>query len=119
MLTGVNTGLWQPRYDASEMTELPIACTLSPAALRARRQGLVSELLRRADEHQEVPEGHRLRFAANEEMLEMIARAVDAERQCCRFLRFRITVEPDGGPIVLELTGPPGTREFISALLDV
>ena len=49
----------------------------------------------------------------------MIARAVDAERQGCRFLRFRITVEPDGGPIVLELTGPPGTREFISALLDL
>ena len=101
------------------MTELPIACTLSPAALRARRQGLLSELLRRADEHLEVPEGRRLRFAPNEEMLEMIARAVDAERQCCRFLRFQITVEPDGGPIVLELTGPPGTREFISALLDL
>lgn len=117
MLTGVNTGCWQPRYDASEMTELPIACTLSPAALRARRQGLLSDLLRRADEHQEVPEGHLLRFAANDEMLEIIARAVDAERQCCRFLRFQITVEPDGGPISLELSGPPGTREFITALL--
>ena len=28
------------------------------------------------------------------------------------------TVEQDGGPISLELTGPPGTREFISALFD-
>lgn len=101
------------------MTDLPVACTLSPAALRARRQGLLSELLHRAEEHHEVLEGHRLRFTPNEDMLEMIARAVDAERQCCRFLRFRITVEPDGGPIVLELTGPPGTGEFISALLDL
>jgi hypothetical protein len=101
------------------MTDLPVACTLSPAALRARRQGLLSELLRRAEEHQEVAEGHRLRFSAGEEVLAVIARAVEAERQCCRFLRFGITVEPDGGPIVLELTGPPGTREFISALLDL
>lgn len=101
------------------MTDLPVACTLSPAALRARRQGLLSELLRRGDEHQEVPEGHRLRFAASEGVLAAIAEAVEAERQCCRFLRFRITVEPDGGPIVLELTGPPGTREFISALFDL
>ena len=101
------------------MTDLPVACTLSPAALGARRQGLLSELLRRADEHQELPEGHRLRFAASEEVLAVLARAVEAERQCCRFLRFRITVEPDGGPIVLELTGPPGTREFISAMLDL
>ena len=100
------------------MTELPIVCTLSPAALRARREGLLSELLRRADEHQELPEGHRLRFAPSDDMLATIVRTVEAERQCCRFLRFQITVEPDGGPISLELSGPPGTREFISALLD-
>ena len=47
-----------------------------------------------------------------------IARAVEAERHCCRFLRFGITVEPDGGPVFLELTGPRGTREFIGALLE-
>ena len=83
------------------MTDLPVACTLSPAALRARREGLLSELVRRADEHEDLPEGHRLRFAGGEEVLLIIARAVEAERQCCRFLRFEITVEPDGGPISL------------------
>ena len=43
---------------------------------------------------------------------------LDAERQCCRFLRFRLTVEPNLGPIVLELSGPPGTEEFLASLLD-
>ena len=33
------------------MTNLPVACTLSPSALGARREGLLSELLRRAEEH--------------------------------------------------------------------
>ena len=61
--------------------------------------------------------GHRLRFAASEDKLAMIARTVEAERQCCRFLRFQITVEADG-PISVELLGPPGTREFVSALFD-
>jgi hypothetical protein len=37
---------------------------------------------------------------------------------CCRFLRFTLTVEPDRGPIALELTGPRGTREFLESLLD-
>lgn len=101
------------------MTDPPVACTLSPAALRTRREGLLSQLLRRAVEHQELSDGHRLRFAADEDMLAMITRAVEAERLCCRFLRFQITVEPDGGPISVELSGPPGTREFISALLDL
>ena len=43
---------------------------------------------------------------------------VDAERHCCRFLRFAMTVEPDGGPVFLELTGPAGTRDFVSALIE-
>jgi hypothetical protein len=100
------------------MGHLPIACSLDPAALKARREGLLSDLLRRADAHEDSPEGHRLRFAASDDTLATIARAIEAERHCCRFLRFQITVEPDGGPIWLDLTGPPGTREFLSALLD-
>jgi hypothetical protein len=100
------------------MSDLPVACTLDPAALTARREGLLSALLRRANTHEELATGHRLRFEAGDDTLALIARTVEAERRCCRFLRFQITVEPDGGPIVLELTGPAGTREFVSALLD-
>jgi len=101
------------------MTDLPIACTLTPDALRARRAGLLSDLLRRAEGHEDLQEGLRLRFAPTGETLATITRAVEAERHCCRFLRFGITVEPDGGPILLDLTGPPGTRDFLGALLEV
>ena len=100
------------------MADLPVACTLGLDALRARREGLLAELFRRAEGYELTTEGLRLRFAAGGDMLSTIARAVDAERECCRFLRFGITVEPDAGPIMLELTGPPGTREFLAALLD-
>jgi hypothetical protein len=51
-------------------------------------------------------------------VLASIAQTVDAERQCCRFLRFTLTVEPDAGAIVLDLTGPAGTREFLAAMLE-
>lgn len=100
------------------MRELPIACTLGPAALKARREGQLADLWRRAADHEQNAEGLRLRFAADSEVLTTIARAVDAERQCCRFLRFQVTVEPDGGPVWLDLTGPPGTGEFLSALIE-
>jgi len=100
------------------MSDLPIACTLSPAALKARREGLLSKLWQAAQSHEELPHGLRLQFAATDDLLAMIARTIDAERQCCRFLHFGVTVEPDGGPITLELSGPSGTREFLSALLD-
>ena len=100
------------------MPDLPVMCTLGPAALTARREGLLKDLLARADEHHQTAEGYRVRFAAGSEVLPAIARAVDAERECCRFLTFRITVEPDGGPILVDLTGPVGTADFVAALLQ-
>ena len=99
--------------------ELPIVCTLDSGALRGRRQGLLSELIQRADNRSPLPDGVRLRFAAAADTLSTIARTLEAERQCCRFLRFTLVVEPDGGPFVLDLTGPPGTREFVTTLLDM
>lgn len=47
-----------------------------------------------------------------------IARAVQAERQCCRFLRFPMIVGPGGGRVWLELSGSPGTGEATSTLLS-
>ena len=99
------------------MADLPIACTLTPETIRTLRAGLLPGLLERADARETLPEGYRVRFAATGDILPSIARTVDAERQCCRFLRFLITVEPDGGPITLDITGPNGTREFLDALL--
>lgn len=100
------------------MEDLPIVCALTPEALRARQEGLLADLLRRAERHDLVGQGLRLRFRPTEGLLAAIARTVDAERQCCRFLRFAITVEPAGGHVFLELSGPAGTREFITALLE-
>ncbi len=37
------------------MADLPIACTLTPDALRARRAGLLSDLLHRAEAHEDLP----------------------------------------------------------------
>ena len=101
------------------MADLPVACTLSPAALKARKENLLNALLHRAQERRELPDGYRLRFMAEGDVLLAITRAVDAERQCCRFLRFTVTVEPDDGPISVDLTGPTGTREFLAAMLDL
>ena len=44
------------------MTNPPVACTLTPDALRDRRQGLLSDLVRGA-EHELLADGLRLRFA--------------------------------------------------------
>jgi hypothetical protein len=100
------------------MVELPIACALTPEALRTRREGLLTDLVRRANRREDLADGLRLEFAESAETIALIARVVEAERHCCRFLRFGMTVEPNGGPVFLELTRPAGTREFVSALIE-
>ena len=73
-------------------------------------------MVRQSTARVEVEDGLRLTFPAAS--FADVAAVIDAERACCRFLRFTLVVEPDGGPLSLTLTGPPGTRDFLDALLD-
>src|SRR6267142_6159012 len=98
------------------MRDLPIACELTPAEMEARRQSLLAGLLAQAQERLALTNGFRWRFAPGSELLAGVVKAIDLERQCCRFLHFVLTVEPDAGPIWLEVTGPQGTAEFLEAL---
>jgi hypothetical protein len=100
------------------MTQLPVVCTLTPETMVTRRAQLLPGLFRRAQASEARVDGYRLRFDASIETLHAITAAVEAERHCCRFLRFELVVEPDGGAAILTLSGPPGTREFIAALCD-
>jgi len=100
------------------MSELPVACSLDPAALK-RAVPKVS-----CPTYCDGPMSTRrcrtaIGFASPPPMtLSGSSRArLDSERRCCRFLRFRVTVEPDEGPMLLELTGPEGTRDFLTALI--
>jgi hypothetical protein len=97
---------------------VPIVCELTREAIEARREGLLPGLAARAVERVVTDEGYRLSFSPDSETLQLIASVIDAERQCCRWLSFTLTVEPDGGPIVLTLSGPEGAREFLAALLN-
>lgn len=102
---------------SSEPNELPMVCTLTPDQLSAQRDALLPGLLKRADERVPLGErGYRMKFMPQAGLLDEIARIVEQERGCCKFLKFQITVEPSNGPIYLEVTGPEGTREMLDAL---
>jgi len=99
----------------SDGSHLPVACTLSGPDLAKRRTGLFTDLARRRQEVRRLAEGIALRYSSEQGgTLALLGEFIQLERQCCPFLRFQLTVEPGGGPIWLELTGPPGTREFLA-----
>jgi hypothetical protein len=96
------------------MTQLPVACTLSEPDLAKRPAGLFADLARRRQEARWMPEGVTLRYSSEPGTLALLGEFIQLESRCCPFLRFQPTVEPGGGPIWLELTGPTGTREFLA-----
>ena len=95
---------------------LPVVCTLTPATIATRKSALLPGLARRATMREDTDDGIRFMFAGD--ALPAIAAVIDAERRCCRFLQFEIAVAPDDGPVTLTLSGPPGTRDFLEALID-
>ena len=95
-----------------------IACELTSEAIKAGREGLLPGLAARAIARENTEDGCRLTFTPAGDTLSRIAAVIDAERQCCRWLSFTLTVAPEGGPVVLTLSGPAGAGEFLAALLD-
>jgi len=94
-------------------TGLPIACTLTPAQLAGMRNELLAAKARAVEP---IAGGFRSRFDPQTDLVREAAAVVDAERRCCRFLRFVLSIEPGDGPIWLEVTGPEGTQGFLSRI---
>lgn len=100
------------------MTELPIACSLTPAQRRDRRSDLLSGLVGDAVTRESMASGYRWRFETNHGLVSRMAQVIDAERECCRFLTFGIVAQPDLGAVALEVTGPEGTQDFLDHLIE-
>ena len=93
-------------------------CSLTPEAIEAGRAGLLPGLAERATALEPLADGYRLTFDASGDTLQHIAKVVDAERQCCRWLRFDLVVPPSGAAMTLTLSGTAGASEFLAALFE-
>ena len=94
-------------------TSLPIACSLTSAELQERRSSLLQTVRSAVLEVKELDDGYAYSFPSEGKWLRELVSLIELERQCCPFLRFRLTVEANGGPMWLDLTGPEGTKEFL------
>jgi hypothetical protein len=93
------------------MSDLPIACTLTPDGVTARL-ALIDALA--ADgllDRTPTATGLRVRLRDTPEIEQRTRELVDAESKCCSFLDF--TLGRDGGDLVLEIAGPEDARPVI------
>ena len=97
---------------------LAIACSLTDAQLQQRRKAELSEVKAAMIAVKETENGFVYQFESSGERIAALTNLVNLEHECCPFLTFRITVEPGDRPVSLEISGPPGTKEFLAALFE-
>src|SRR6185295_14661169 len=99
-----------------EALELPVACNLTDADFQQRRAVVLQTVAVGVIETKELDDGYAYRFQSDVGWLPTLINLISLERACCPFLHFNLRIEPAEGPIWLELTGPPGTKDFLNSL---
>lgn len=95
-----------------------VACKLSTAEFRERRNEILNKIVPAVIETKELGNGFAFSFPPNDDWLLELAQFILFERECCPFLDFKLIIKANQTSIWLELTGQPGTKEFIAALLN-
>lgn len=95
----------------------PIACLMNAltAAERARRAEVLAVLTRRATGMAETADGLAFVLSGEPDTPALAGEFISYESRCCPFLRFDLTVAPDGGPVRLAMGGGEGVRDFLRA----
>jgi hypothetical protein len=96
--------------------DLTIACTLTAEQRAERRHKFQSPIFARLLSVDSVPEGYVYTFPASVRLWADLMCLVSLERECCRFLSFRLVAREDERTIHLIITGPPEARLVIADL---
>jgi hypothetical protein len=97
--------------------EIRLACCLSNAELRQRVATLLARFESAVIATEELPDGYVFRMPGDQKWMEPVWEAIAAERECCPFLTFELTAQPNMGPVSVRVTGPAGTKDFLKAIL--
>ena len=97
--------------------ETPIACSLTSAKLRDRKATLLAQFRSAVTETEDLQEGYALCLSSDAASIRLIAELIVAERECCPFLTFELAAHPNRGPVIVRVTGPAGTKDFLRTIL--
>ena len=97
--------------------DMPIACCLTSAELREREATLLAQFRSGVIETEELRDGYAFRLPGDGKWIETIAKMIVAERECCPFLTFELVAQPNRGPVIVRVSGPAGTKEFLKTVL--
>jgi len=104
-----------------DRVELPIACNWAALTTeqQERQRALLGQLRADVKEVRELDDGYAFAHSSDRAVLLAIAEFVANERLCCPFFEFGLTVERDGGPVWLRITGEGEAKRVLEAEMGV
>jgi hypothetical protein len=93
--------------------ENELCCKLTSPQLQERKNTVITGIKLAITDKQEVQDGFVYTFAGTDQMLDQLLEFIKAERVCCPFFKFELTIKDPGGPVWLKITGPEGAKDFI------
>ena len=97
--------------------DIPIACSLSTAELRKREVELLAKFRSAVITTEELPDGYAFCVPGDGGCITLIAELIVAERECCPFLTFEMSAQPQMGPVIVRMFGPGGAKGFLEGIL--
>jgi hypothetical protein len=94
-----------------------VACSLSDLELHEREATLLAQFRSAVIETEELPDGYAFRVPGDGKWIVIMAKMIVAERECCPFLTFEFVAQPSMGPVIIRVTGPAGTKDFLKTVL--
>ena len=96
-----------------------LSCTLTSHELQERKSTVLKSLKSKLLQKKELEKGYAFQFPGTDEMLDELTEFIKTERACCSFFVFGLSISGDQREVWLELTGPEGAKDFISAELGL
>lgn len=85
--------------------------------MRKREATLLAQFKSAVTATEELPDGYAFRVLGDQKSIAIVAELIVAERECCPFLTFELAAQPNMGPVIVRVTGPAGTKDFLNTHL--
>ena len=96
------------------VSEAPVACTITDADVLKERIALTEQLFGAAQKTVETENGYRLKF--DRELAPEVFDYAQFESDCCAFVEFTITFEPNHGAVWLGLFASPDANPVLDEM---
>lgn len=104
---------------SSEKKTAALVCNLTDEEFRKHKETVVASLRKQVLEKKELDNGYAFKFKGDAKTLKEVNAFVDAERQCCGFFTFDLSISDDQSEAWLSMTGPAGVKDFIATEIEM